>query len=69
MLSPANLFAAILFSTIGMAALTYGKKAGVICPMLFGVALLAYPYFVTQTWLLYGVGILLTGLAVHYRDR
>ncbi len=69
MLSPANLFAAILFSTIGLAALAYGKKAGLLCPMLFGAALMFYPCFVTQTWLLYGVGILLTGLAVHFRDR
>jgi hypothetical protein len=69
MLTPANLFGAILFGTIGLAAFVYGKKQGLAFPMLFGAALMLYPYFVTQTWLLYGLGILLTMLVVQFRDR
>ena len=62
MFTPANLFGSIIFSAIGMAAFVYGKKAGRLNPMLFGAALLIYPYFVSQTWLLYAIGIGLTGL-------
>jgi hypothetical protein len=67
--TPANLFASVIFSTIGLAAFTYAKKAGYIYPMLFGVVLMTYPYFVSQTWLLYAVGVALTGLLVHFHDR
>jgi hypothetical protein len=69
MLTPANLFGAIIFGTIGMAALVYGKKAGLLYPMLFGAALMVYPYFVSQTWLLYGVGVILTALLLRFRDQ
>jgi hypothetical protein len=64
--TPASLFGSIIFGAVGMAAFVYGKKAGLINPILFGGALMAYPYFVTQTWLLYGIGIVLTGLLVRF---
>jgi hypothetical protein len=64
----ASLFGSILFGTVGMAAFVYGKKAGLLNPMLFGGALMTYPYFVNQTWLLYGVGVALTGLLFRFPD-
>ena len=67
--TPANLFAAVIFSTIGMAGLAYGKKAGYLYPILFGAALMFYPYFVSQTWLVYGIGVALTALLIHFHDR
>ena len=69
MLSPLNIFGTIIFGAIGMAALVYGKKAGLLYPMLIGAALMIYPYFVTQTWLLYGVGILLTVVLIRFHDQ
>ena len=54
--SPAVLFAAILFSTIGFLAFRYGKKDMLWKPMAIGAALMVYPYFVSQTWLLYVIG-------------
>jgi hypothetical protein len=68
MFTAASLFGSIMFSTIGLAALAYGKKAGALNPMLFGIALVAYPYFVPQTWLLYAVGLSLTALLVKFPD-
>lgn len=59
--TPEALFAAILFGAIGMAAFVYGKKSGNLKPIILGIALMAYPYFIPQTWLLYLVGVLLTG--------
>jgi hypothetical protein len=64
----ANLFGSILFGTVGMAALGYGKKAGRLNPMLLGGALMTFPYFITQTWLVYGVGIVLTGLLFRFPE-
>ena len=64
----ASLFGSLLFSTIGMVALGYGKRNGSANPMMFGAALMLYPYFVTQTWLLYGIGTVLTGLMVWLRE-
>lgn len=69
MFTSAALFGSVLFGIIGMAAFTYGKKACRLNPMLFGGALMAFPYFVTNTWALYGIGIALTGFAVKLRDN
>jgi len=38
-------------------------------PMLLGIALMAYPYFVSGPWLLYGIGIALTTALYVTRDR
>lgn len=62
------LFGSIMFSTIGMAALAYGKKMGCVNPMVLGLALMVYPYFVGTTWLLYTVGVVLTGLVLKFPD-
>jgi len=50
-----------LFSLIGLAGLTYGRRQRRAAPMLIGVALLVYPYFVSSTLALVGVGLLLIG--------
>ena len=56
----ADLIADLLFGMIGLAAFGYGRKQGRWKTMLIGVAIMAYPYFVSGTLLLYGVGIVLT---------
>jgi hypothetical protein len=68
MFTPLNLFGSVIFGMIGMAAFGYGKKAGRLNSMLFGAALMIYPYFVDQAWLLYGVGITLTGLLLRFPE-
>jgi len=54
--SPAYLVGAILFGIIGYAAYRYGKKTSLGYPKWIGVALMLYPYAISQTWLLYVVG-------------
>jgi hypothetical protein len=66
-MSFAYLFGAFVFGSIGMAGFIYGKKSGLINPMLFGAGLMAYPYFVTSPWLLYGIGLGGTALMVRCR--
>ena len=54
--NPAAFFGSILFGAIGLAAFIYGKRMVLYRPMVIGIVLMAYPYFVAQTWLLYAVG-------------
>jgi hypothetical protein len=58
--SPGALFASLLFGAIGMGALVYAKKMSAFKPAIIGVALMAYPYFVSDNLLLWGIGIVLT---------
>ncbi len=53
---PAYIAGAILFGIIGFAAYRYGKKASLVTFKWTGVALMLYPYAITDTGLLYGVG-------------
>ncbi len=54
--SPAYLFGLILFGITGYAAYRYGKKAALAKPRWIGVAMMLYPYAISETWLLYAVG-------------
>ena len=58
--SPGALFASLLFGAIGLGALVYARKMSAFKPAILGVALMAYPYFVSDSLLLWGVGIALT---------
>ena len=64
----ADLIADLLFGAIGMAAFMYGKKQGRLKTTLISVAIMAYPYFVSGTVLLYGIGIVLTAALFVIRD-
>ena len=62
------LMGSLLFSAIGMAASAYGKRMGLWKPIALGLVLMVYPYFVDTTWLLYGLGALLTAALFYFRD-
>ncbi len=66
--SAANLFASILFGTVGFTAFMYGKKAVNWKTMSIGITLMVYPYFIEQIWLLYAVGIALCAAIFVWRD-
>jgi hypothetical protein len=57
--SPAYIFGAIVFGLIGWAAFRYGRKSGRKLTLWLGVALMIYPYAVSNTWLMYLVGVAL----------
>ena len=57
--SPANLFGAIVFGLVGLAAFRYGRKSEQARPVWIGVALMLYPYLVSNTVALYASGALL----------
>ena len=66
--SAGSIFAGIVFGAIGFAAFIYGKKQVSFKPMLIGIALMAYPYFVSNTILLWGIGAALTVSLFLFRD-
>jgi hypothetical protein len=57
--STAGLLWSVLFSSFGMGFFMYGKKQKSSVPFVCGVALMIYPYFVTNTLLLILIGVLL----------
>ena len=57
--SPAYIVGAIVFGLVGMAAFRFGRQRDRPRTVWLGVALMVYPYAVSRTWLLYGVGALL----------
>ena len=59
-ISVANILGGLFFGIVGFAAFVYGKKQSAMKPLLTGIALMAYPYFVSNTIAMYAIGTLLT---------
>lgn len=57
--TPASFLAMLFFGAIGMGAFVYGKKMSTLPPLVLGLALMTYPYFVGGIWL-WVVGVALT---------
>ncbi len=55
--SPAYLLGAILFGIVGLLAFRRGKKISIATLKWAGVALMLYPYVITETWMMWAVGI------------
>ena len=66
--TPAALFGLILFGLVGTVAFMYGKRMQQWKPMVIGGALAVFPYFVSQTWLIYVVGSALCVALYFFRD-
>ncbi len=54
--SRAYLIGAVLFSIIGYVGYRYGKKNSLQTTKWIAIALMLYPYVISETWLLYTVG-------------
>ena len=59
--SPAYIVGALLFGLIGYLAFRRGRTAARSELTWVGVALMLYPYAVTQTWVLWLVGLVMCG--------
>ena len=66
--SPAYIFGTVLFGLIGLAAFRHGRNTGRQRVLWLGVALMAYPYAVSNTVLMYAIGAALSIGIVVYRD-
>ena len=49
----------VIFGSIGLGFLVYGKKQKAGIPLLCGIGLMAFPYFVSNIYLLVSIGIVL----------
>jgi hypothetical protein len=57
----------LLFGSIGLGFFVYGKKQRAVVPLVCGLALMIFPYFVSNTVLLVVIGAVL--IAVPYFVR
>jgi hypothetical protein len=56
---PYNLLAGLIFGLIGWGAVRYGRALGYWKPVAIGFALMGFPYFIGNPWLLWGTGVAL----------
>lgn len=66
--SAAKIIAWIIFGAVGFAAFVYGKKERSFKPLVVGIALMGYPYFVNGTFWLYAAGVGLCLVLYFWRD-
>ncbi len=57
----------MVFGSIGLGFFIYGKKQKVIVPLMVGIALMIFPYFIADITLLVIVGAILTVLPYFVR--
>jgi len=65
--STAQIVWGIIFGSIGLGFFIYGKKQQVAMPMICGLGLMVYPYFVSNTLLLFLIGAVLCAVPYFIR--
>lgn len=65
----AQLLWGLVFSSIGLGYFLYGRKQRSIAPLLCGIALMIFPYFVANAYALVGIGALLAAIPYFLRER
>ena len=61
-MSTSSLIWGLLFGSAGFGFFLYGKKQQAVVPLLSGLALMVFPYFVSNTILLVAIGFALIAL-------
>lgn len=56
---PASFLASLAVSSVGFVAFMYGRKQKRFPQLAAGVALMVYPYFVGNVWLMLGIAVAL----------
>ena len=64
----ANLLGGLIFGSIGFVAFIYGKRMHVWKPMLIGLALMAYPYFIENDVTMFVLGAVGTAALFLFRE-
>ena len=54
-----SIFWGFLFGSFGLGYFVYGKKQNAIVPLVCGLGLMVFPYFVSNTVLLVAIGVAL----------
>lgn len=66
-MNTSSLLWSLLFSSIGLGFFVYGKKQKAVAPLVSGLGLMIYPYFVSSTPLLVAIGVALAVLPYFIR--
>jgi len=66
-MSSASLLWGLLFGTVGVGFFMYGKKQQRAVPLVCGLILMIFPYFVSSTLLLVAIGAALMALPYFFR--
>ena len=61
------LFWGMLFGAVGLGFFAYGKKQKAVVPLLTGIALFLFPYFISNLYVLVFVGIILVAIPYFVR--
>jgi hypothetical protein len=57
----------LLFSSIGFGFFLYGRKQRAVVPLLCGIALMIYPYFIPNVMALIAIGVVLAAIPYFLR--
>jgi hypothetical protein len=68
-MSTSSIVFGMLFGTIGLGFFIYGKKQEEYVSLACGIALMAFPYFVTDAILLCAIGVALMAIPFLYARR
>ena len=63
-----KIMANIIFSSVGFVAFIYGKKNAFWRPMVIGIVLMGYTYIITQTVIMYLIGMALCTALYFWRE-
>ena len=64
----ATLLSGLLFSSIGVGYLMYGKKQQRQAALFSGLALLGYSYLVSYVWLIWVIGMALLAVPIIWKN-
>lgn len=66
--STATLIWNVFFSVVGAGYFVYGKRQQETAPLICGLVLMVFPYFITNPWALFIIGTILMGLPFYFRE-
>jgi hypothetical protein len=66
-MNTSSLLWGLLFSSVGLGFFLYGKKQKAAIPLVCGLGLMIYPYFISNTILLVAIGVALMALPYFFR--
>lgn len=66
-MNTSSLFWGLLFGSVGLGFLVYGKKQKAVVPLVCGLVLMIFPYFIANTILLVAIGVALIALPYFVR--
>lgn len=66
-MNTASLWWGLLFGSIGLGYFLYGKRQGAPVPLVCGLGLMAFPYFVSNNWAMVLIGTVLAAIPYFLR--